>query len=1156
MMLSDGDLCEGTIMSLRSTSIISAGAGGMRTILGALPWRLGPAVVPVGLVLACMCLLMLASRASASPLTWAAPRLVDHQEPYGDPDGMNSVSCPTASFCIGVDAQGRAVSSTDPSGGAGTWASQVIGTLNDALDDVSCPEVSLCVAVRTDGAILTSTEPTGSVGAWNTATVESGPLDGVSCPSARLCVAAGYRGEIFTATNPTEGASAWTRADVDGSNELNRVSCASTTLCVAVDNAGNVVTSTEPTGGESAWHVANIDGTNHINSVSCPSEALCVAVDSAGNALTSTNPAGGSSEWKSVKIDTTDTRRRTQSELRGISCASAASCVAVDSGGNIVGSNDPTGTAGAWTVVNVDGSYEFNQVSCTTGQCVAADRQGNIVTSTDPLGGAVDWHVAQVNAGTNDPTAVACPSATLCVATDASGNVITTPTPTGGAWSVANIDPPLFEFPMGLTDVSCASQSFCVAVGTGEVDGYGEGNLAISDEPGDGASAWHLTSIDVDDPLTAISCPSESLCVALSENDLETSAEPAAGASTWHLTTIAGNPSVLSGISCPSVHLCVAVATSGEVITSTDPQGGETAWKQTSLSGALEPSAVACPSEELCIVVGAAGQIVTSKDPTGGAAAWTTTRIDGTNRLKAVSCGSPTLCVAVDEAGNALTSSDPTGGEAAWTATHIDESALTGVSCVEESLCVAFDAAGNVVSGTRSSTQHTSFVPAFSYGGLGEGTVFTAEFTFTGTEYHGTVFPSTNVTLQLPAGVGGNQSGFPTCERATLEVSGPAGCPPGSMAGPAGSIGFVSDVADELIPETGTIQAVFAPEEKLFFYLRAEAPVAIEEIIPATDRTGVSPDGPTLTLELPLVEPVPGAPYVSITDLKLALGTSRQEGSATINSVIIPERCPTSGEFTWAFDVTLYEDSPQQATAETACPISSGKQNNNENPSSGSSEARGQSLTSLEVGGEGVNMAPPAPPAPILGQSQTASVISGTVMVRLKGTTKFVLLSGASTIPDGSEVEATNGHVLITVATPGGHTQTAEVWGGRFMMHQQRTSSGETHFTLTLPLTGCLRSSLPHGASAILAAGAKHSSGPKSRHLWVSEHGGSWGTNGRYVSTSVEGTRWLTLDECNRSKVSVAAGKVRVRDLVDDTSKILTAGKSYVAVRRPPSGRR
>jgi ferric-dicitrate binding protein FerR (iron transport regulator) len=186
-------------------------------------------------------------------------------------------------------------------------------------------------------------------------------------------------------------------------------------------------------------------------------------------------------------------------------------------------------------------------------------------------------------------------------------------------------------------------------------------------------------------------------------------------------------------------------------------------------------------------------------------------------------------------------------------------------------------------------------------------------------------------------------------------------------------------------------------------------------------------------------------------------------------------------------------------------------------------------------------------PVPVVGQRQTVSPVSGTVMVRLKGTSRFVPLSAASSIPDGSEIDATNGRVVITVATPAG-TESAEAYAGRFVLHQDHAGSDEVHFVLSLPLTGCPRVALPHGSAAAVASHAKH--GPKSRHLWVSEHGGSWGTNGRYVSTTVEGTRWLTQDECNQTEVQVAVGKVKVSDLVRKKTKTLTAGQHYTAKRR------
>ncbi len=198
-----------------------------------------------------------------------------------------------------------------------------------------------------------------------------------------------------------------------------------------------------------------------------------------------------------------------------------------------------------------------------------------------------------------------------------------------------------------------------------------------------------------------------------------------------------------------------------------------------------------------------------------------------------------------------------------------------------------------------------------------------------------------------------------------------------------------------------------------------------------------------------------------------------------------------------------------------------------------------------------------SPPRPILGRRGIATVVAGIVKIRLKGKTKFASLSGSTGVPNGSEVDATNGRVRITVATgSAGRIASAEAYGGVFVFHQAREAHGLARFTLSLPLTGCPRS-LPMGRPyARSSASAEHHSGAKSRHLWVSEGGGSWGTSGRYVSTTVEGTHWLTLDECDRSKVTVAAGKVRVHDLVNDTTKVLTAGMSYVAVRRPSPGGR
>jgi hypothetical protein len=198
-------------------------------------------------------------------------------------------------------------------------------------------------------------------------------------------------------------------------------------------------------------------------------------------------------------------------------------------------------------------------------------------------------------------------------------------------------------------------------------------------------------------------------------------------------------------------------------------------------------------------------------------------------------------------------------------------------------------------------------------------------------------------------------------------------------------------------------------------------------------------------------------------------------------------------------------------------------------------------------------------------------VIAGTITIRAVDVSRgigvndigrFVPLTGEQTVPNGSEIDATHGRVVVTVATTKpGRTQTAEVYGGLFRIEQEHGGLGVTRFVLTLRLTGCPRVTLPRGSAASAASVAgphtvarrhrkKHRRGPTRRHLWVSEGGGNWGTSGRYVSTTVEGTDWITQDECVHSRVRVVSGRVAVRNLLTRRNKLLTAGQSYVAVRR------
>jgi hypothetical protein len=410
-----------------------------------------------------------------------------------------------------------------------------------------------------------------------------------------------------------------------------------------------------------------------------------------------------------------------------------------------------------------------------------------------------------------------------------------------------------------------------------------------------------------------------------------------------------------------------------------------------------------------------------------------------------------------------------------------------------------------------------TFRPSFSDGGPGDGATASLELSFGGSEYFGGPPPLVSFGVQFPRGAGGSREGFASCTAATLEFAGPVGCPPGSSAGPAGSVAMKVEFGTEFVPEAGTVQAFFGPGKAVYFFVSAYSPVAIEFIMTASYGVDTT-SHPVLGIGVPPVVTVPGAPQATITSLTLRFGASHREGTSEVQALTIPNECPEGG-FDWQANMSFSESADTQATANSPCP-----------------------------------RRPPS--SPLLGQREGVAVTSGEVTVRRKGSASFVPLKTAGTIPDGSEIDTTRGRARIATATPiSGQSQSAEVRGGRSVVHQD-PAAGITEFSLSGPLAEC-----PHraGGRAVLANASSRPAArahPKARRLWVSEGGGKWSTKGRYVSTTVVGTSWLTQDECRRSLVRVASGTVAVHDLLRGSTKLLIAGGSYVAARRSARGHR
>jgi hypothetical protein len=228
--------------------------------------------------------------------------------------------------------------------------------------------------------------------------------------------------------------------------------------------------------------------------------------------------------------------------------------------------------------------------------------------------------------------------------------------------------------------------------------------------------------------MTAVSCPSLSLCVAADDTgDLIATTHPTGRAAAWSVSSVVGSDP-LAAISCPSTSLCVAVDDAGNLVTSTTPWDRRRAWTVTRLDPpysappASYPYAlldVSCPSLSLCVAIDGAGDIFASTHPTGGAATWKLTRLpggraspDSADAYGAVSCTSRTLCVTVGN-GDAEVPTDPTARAPRWQTGFTDpdggttdgSNPMTDVSCPTAALCVAVDSDFNVL---------TSTTPAFA----------------------------------------------------------------------------------------------------------------------------------------------------------------------------------------------------------------------------------------------------------------------------------------------------------------------------------------------------------------------------------------------------------------------------------------------------------
>ena len=245
----------------------------------------------------------------------------------------------------------------------------------------------------------------------------------------------------------------------------------------------------------------------------------------------------------------------------------------------------------------------------------------------------------------------------------------------GYSWSTMTTAKPAEAAPFNsseFTGVSCVSTSYCVAVG--DYLGPNDANQAFAEEWN--GSSWSTTIMPSPDVgsiyLAAVSCASPTFCVAVGQSSafaegvVEVNGPTAALAEEWNgaawsimatdpqvtASTQVQNPgalpapTMLIGVSCLSATFCMTVGSYGQ-LTLAEAWNGST-WSATTTANPGGASStdyldgVSCPSSGLCLAVGFSNNSTLAEKWNGSSWATTTTTNPGGssnyNELLGISC--------------------------------------------------------------------------------------------------------------------------------------------------------------------------------------------------------------------------------------------------------------------------------------------------------------------------------------------------------------------------------------------------------------------------------------------------------------------------------------------------------------------------------------
>ncbi len=229
-----------------------------------------------------------AASATPSGVSVSARRSFSWSAPVNTNMGLVSISCVSASFCVGLSFGGAAYTYH-----GGSWSGP-LRAVNTEGTDVSCASETFCAAGNVTGEVAIYNGRS-----WSSARKVSpqGTIS-LSCPSTSFCMSMG-NGYFATFDGKT-----WSRPR---RFDLSFVSCASASFCVAVGGGQSVVFD------GATWSARESDHLSSVQSISCPSAPFCMAVSAGATAI-----YDGKS-WSTLPV----------ADAYEVSCASRAFCVTV-----------------------------------------------------------------------------------------------------------------------------------------------------------------------------------------------------------------------------------------------------------------------------------------------------------------------------------------------------------------------------------------------------------------------------------------------------------------------------------------------------------------------------------------------------------------------------------------------------------------------------------------------------------------------------------------------------------------------------------------------------------------------------------------------------------------------------------------------------------